>query len=48
MTSVMQSKIIPIPKQVAAVGCGISDYNQMESLVKGLVHAALNEFSTQQ
>jgi phage terminase Nu1 subunit (DNA packaging protein) len=48
MTFIMRAKITLIPKQVAAVGCGITDYNKMESLVKGLVHAALNEFSTQQ
>jgi len=45
MTSVMRAKITPIPKQVAAVGCGIIDYNEMESLVKGLVHATLHELS---
>jgi phage terminase Nu1 subunit (DNA packaging protein) len=45
MTSVMRAKMSPIPKQVATVGCGITDYNEMESLVKGLVHAALNELA---
>ena len=45
MTSIIRAKITPIPKQVAAVGCGITDYNEMESLVKDLVHAALNELA---
>jgi phage terminase Nu1 subunit (DNA packaging protein) len=45
MTSVMRAKITPIPKQVAAVGCGISDYNEMESLVKKLVNDALDELA---
>ena len=48
MTSIMQSKITPIPKQVAAVGCGINDYNEMESLVKKLVNDALDELSISQ
>ena len=48
MTSIMRAKITPIPKQVAAVGCGITDYNEMESLVKDLVYAALDELSIQQ
>ena len=47
MTSVMRAKISPIPKQVAAVGCGITDYNDMESLVKKLVNDALDELSIQ-
>ena len=46
MTSIMRAKITPIPKQVAAVGCGITDYNEMESLVKKLVNDALNELAT--
>ena len=46
MTSIMRAKITPIPKQVAAVGCGITDYNEMESLVKDLVHGALDELAT--
>ena len=48
MTSIMRAKITNIPKQVAAVGCGITDYNEMEALVKDLVHAALDELSIQQ
>ena len=46
MTSIMRAKITPIPKQVAAVGCGITDYNEMESLVKDLVYAALDVLAT--
>ena len=46
MTSIMRAKITSIPKQVAAVGCGITDYNEMESLVKDLVHGALDELAT--
>ena len=46
MTSIMRAKITPIPKQVATVGCGITDYNEMESLVKDFVHAALHELAT--
>jgi phage terminase Nu1 subunit (DNA packaging protein) len=45
MTSIMRAKITPIPKQVAAVGCGITDYNEMEALVKDLVHEALDELA---
>ena len=45
MTSIMRAKMSPIPKQVAAEGCGINDYNKMESLVKDLVHVALNELA---
>jgi len=45
MTSVMRVKITPIPEQVAAVGCGIADYNEMASFVKDLVHDALNELA---
>ena len=45
MTSIMRAKITSIPEQVAAVGCGITDYNEMESLVKDLVHAALDELA---
>lgn len=45
MTSVMRAKISPIPKQVSTVGCGITDYNEMEALVKDLVHGALDELS---
>jgi len=45
MTSVMRAKITPIAKQVAAAGYGITDYNEMESLVKGLVRDALDELS---
>ena len=45
MTSIMRAKITLIPKQVAAVGCGIADYNEMESLVRDLVHDALNELA---
>ena len=48
MTSIMRAKITTIPEQVAAVGCGITDYNEMEALVKDLVHAALDELSIQQ
>jgi hypothetical protein len=47
MTSIMRAKIITIPEQVAAVGCGITDYNKMESLVKKLVNDALDELSIQ-
>jgi hypothetical protein len=47
MTSIMRTKITPIPKQVATVGCGITDYNEMESLVKKLVNDALDELSIQ-
>ena len=47
MTFIMRAKITPIPKQVAAVGCGITDYNEMEALVKDLVYAALDELSIQ-
>ena len=46
MTSIMRAKFTTIPKQVAAVGCGITDYNEMESLVKKLVNDALNELAT--
>ena len=46
MTSIMRAKITPIPKQVAAVGCGITDYNEMESMIKDLVHGALDELAT--
>jgi len=45
MTSVMRAKITPIAKQVAAAGYGITDYNEMESLVNGLAHATLPELS---
>ncbi len=48
MTSVMRAKISPIPKQIAAVGCGIADYNEMESLIKVIVNDALTELSTSQ
>jgi len=48
MTSVMRAKITPIAKQVAAAGYGITDYNEMESLVKGLVRDALNELAISQ
>jgi len=48
MTSMMRVKITPIPKQVAAVGCGITDYNEMEALVKKLVNDALNELAISQ
>ena len=47
MTSIIRAKITPIPKQVAAVGCGITDYNEMEALVKKLVNDALDELSIQ-
>ena len=47
MTSIMRAKFTTIPKQVAAVGCGITDYNEMESLVKKLVNDALDELSIQ-
>jgi hypothetical protein len=47
MTSVMRAKITPIAKQVAAAGYGITDYNEMESLVKKLVNDALDELSIQ-
>ena len=46
MTSIMRAKITTIPKQVATVGCGITDYNEMESLVKDLVYAALDVLAT--
>ena len=46
MTSIMRAKITLIPKQVAAVGCGITDYNEMESLVKKLVNDVLDELAT--
>ena len=46
MTSIMRAKITTIPEQVAAVGCGITDYNEMESLVKDLVYAALDVLAT--
>ena len=46
MTSIMRAKITTIPEQVAAVGCGITDYNEMEALVKDLVHEALDELAT--
>ena len=46
MTSIMRAKITTIPKQVAAVGCGITDYNEMEALVKDLVYEALDELTT--
>ena len=46
MTSIMRAKITPIPEQVATVGCGITDYNEMESLVKKLVNDVLNELAT--
>ena len=46
IASIMRTKITLIPKQVAAVGCGITDYNEMQSLVKDLVHAALDELTT--
>ena len=45
MTAIMRAKITNIPKQVAAVGCGITDYNEMEALVKDLVYAALDELA---
>ena len=48
MTSIIRAKITPIPKQVAAVGCGITDYNEIESLVKKLVNDALDELSIKQ
>ena len=47
-TSIMRAKITPIPKQVAAVGCGITDYNEGEALVKKLVNDVLDELSIQQ
>ena len=47
MTSIMRAKLTTIPEQVAAVGCGITDYNKMESLVKKLVNDALDELSIQ-
>ena len=47
MTSIMRAKITTIPEQVAAVGCGITDYNEMEALVKDLVYEALDELSIQ-
>ena len=47
MTSIMRAKITTLPEQVAAVGCGITDYNKMESLVKKLVNDALDELSIQ-
>jgi phage terminase Nu1 subunit (DNA packaging protein) len=46
MTSIMRAKITTIPEQVAAVGCGITDYNEMESMIKDLVHGALDELAT--
>ena len=46
MTSIMRAKFTTIPKQVAAVGCGITDYNEMESLVKKLVNDVLDELAT--
>ena len=46
MTSIMRAKLTTIPEQVDAVGCGIADYNEMESLVKDLVYAALDELAT--
>ena len=48
MTSIMRAKITTIPEQVATVGCGITDYNEMESLVKKLVNDVLDELSIQQ
>jgi len=45
MTSIMRAKITSIPEQVAAIGCGITDYNEMESLVKKLVNDALDELA---
>jgi len=45
MTSIMRAKITSIPEQVAAVGCVITDYNEMESLVKKLVNDVLNELA---
>ena len=45
MTSIIRAKITPIPKQVAAVGCGITDYNEMEALVKKLVNDVLDELA---
>ncbi len=45
MTSIMRAKITPIPKQVAAVGCGITDYNEGEALVKKLVNDVLDELA---
>ena len=46
MTSIMRAKITSIPKQVATVGCGITDYNEMEALVKKLVNDVLDELAT--
>jgi phage terminase Nu1 subunit (DNA packaging protein) len=46
IASIMRIKITPISKQIAAVGRGITDYNEMESLVKDLEHAALDELTT--
>jgi len=48
MTSIMRAKTTLTPKQIAAAGYGITDYNEMESLVKSLVHGALDELAISQ
>jgi phage terminase Nu1 subunit (DNA packaging protein) len=45
MSMAMRAKIIALPKKVAAVGCGINEYVEMEALVKGFVNEALDELS---
>jgi phage terminase Nu1 subunit (DNA packaging protein) len=45
MSMAMRAKMIALPKKVAAVGCGINEYVEMEALVKGFVNEALDELS---
>ena len=45
MAMAMRAKMIAMPKKVAAVGCGIDEYVEMEALVKSFVNEALDELS---
>ncbi len=45
MALAMRAKMIALPKKIAAVGCGIDNYVEMEALAKGFINEALDELS---
>ena len=45
MALAMRAKMIALPKKLAAVGCGIDNYVEMEALAKGFINEALDELS---
>jgi len=45
MTMAMRAKFLALPKKIAAVGCGINEYIEMEALIKGFVYEALDELA---